>query len=79
MGSIRKKTFTKPLPLHAEVVVVKGATFAKVKPPKGRAVTYRMTTGKDGSQRIVVESGTYVAKYRDGSGLDAYRLDRLPR
>ena len=28
-----------------------------------------MTTGKDGSQRIVVESGTYVAKYRDGSGL----------
>ena len=28
-----------------------------------------MTIGKDGSQRIVVESGTYVAKYRDGSGL----------
>ena len=35
MGSIRKKTFTKPLPLNAEVVVVKGETFAKVKPPKG--------------------------------------------
>ena len=46
-----------------------GATFAKVKPPKGRAVTYPVTIGEDGSQRIVVESGTYVAKSRDGSGL----------
>ena len=44
-------------------------TFTKPLPPKGRAVTYRVTTGKDGSQRIVVESGTYAAKYRDGSGL----------
>ena len=69
MGSIRKKTFTKPLPLNAEVIVVKGETFAKVKPPKGRAVTYRVTTGKDGSPKIVVECGTYVAKYRDGSGI----------
>ena len=47
----------------------KGEAFARVNPPKGRAITYRVTTGKDGSQRIVVESGTYVAKYRDGSGL----------
>ena len=69
MGSIRKKTFTKPLPLNAEVVVVKGETFAKVKPPKGRAVTYPVTTGKDGSQRIVVTSATFVAKFRDGSGI----------
>ena len=58
MGSIRKKTFTKPLPPHAEVVVVKGETVAKVKPPKGRAVTYRVTTGKDGMPKIV---GTFVA------------------
>ena len=51
MGSIRKKTFTKPLPSNAEVVVVKGETVAKVKPPKGRAVTYPVTTGKDVCQR----------------------------
>ena len=69
MGSIRKKTFTKPLPLNAEVIVVKGETFAKVKPPKGRAVTYPVMLGKDGSQRIVVTSATYVAKFRDGSGV----------
>ena len=69
MGSVFKKYFTKPLPSNAELFTSKGETFARVKPPKGRAVTYRVTTGKDGSQRIVVESGTYVAKYRDGSGL----------
>ena len=28
-----------------------------------------MTTGKDGSDRLVIESPTYVAKYRDGTGL----------
>ena len=69
MGTVYKPTFTKPLPSNGELFTFKGETFAKVKPPKGRAVTYPVTTGKDGSQRIVVESGTYVAKYRDGSGL----------
>ena len=69
MGTVFKKTFTKPLPLNAEVFTSKGETFAKVKPPKGRTVTYPVTTGKNGSQRILVETGTYVAKYRDGSGI----------
>ena len=69
MGSVFKKHFTKPLPSNAELFTSKGEPFARVKPLKGRAVTYRVTTGEGGSQRILVESGTYVAKYRDGSGL----------
>ena len=69
MGSIRNTTFTKPLPANAEVFVVKGETFAKVKPPKGRAVTYPAMLGKDSSQRIAVTSATYVAKFRDDSGI----------
>ncbi len=69
MGTVYKPTFTKPLPSNGELFTAKGETFARVKPPKGRAVTYPVTTGKDGSQRIVVESGTYLAKYRDGSGI----------
>ena len=69
METVYKPTFTKPLPSNGELFTSKGETFARVKPPKGRAVTYPVTTSKDGSQRIVVESGTYVAKYRDGSGL----------
>ena len=69
MGTVYKPTFTKPLLANAELITSKGETFARVKAPKGRVVAYPVTTGKDGSQRIVVESGTYVAKYRDGSGL----------
>ena len=69
MGTVYKPTFTKPLPSNGELFTTKGETFARVKPLKGRAVTYPVTTGEDGSQRILVETGTYVAKYRDGSGL----------
>lgn len=79
MGSVFKKTFTKPLPIEAELVQVARKNrrdgepefdvFARVKPPKGRAVTYPVTTGRDGSQRIVVEAGTYLAKFRDAAGI----------
>ncbi len=69
MGSIRKKNYTKPLPDDAELFEKSGKQFARVKPPKGRAVTYPLTVSKDGSQRIVCESATFVAKYRDGSGI----------
>jgi len=69
MGSVFKKTDTKPLPIEAELFEKSGKPFARVKPAKGRAVTYAVTTGKDGSQRIVVEAGTYLAKFRDGSGI----------
>ena len=48
---------------------IRKKTFAKVKPPKGRAVTFPMTTGIDGLPKIVVTSATFVAKFRDGSGI----------
>lgn len=69
MGSIRKKTFTKALPLGAELFEKSGKPFARVKPLKGRAVTYPLTVSQDGTKRIIIESATYVAKYRDGSGI----------
>ena len=68
MGTIFKKTYTKPLPLNAEVFIRKGERFARWKPAKGKTQTARLTTGKDGSDRIVLRAGTYTAKYRDGSG-----------
>lgn len=46
MGSVYKPRFTKPLPSNGELFTSKGETFARVKPPKGRAVTYRVTTGR---------------------------------
>ena len=60
---------TRPLPAGAELFTKRGEQFAKWKPTKGRARTAKVTTGKDGSLRIVEESATYVAKFRDGSGV----------
>ncbi len=70
MGTVYRKTFTKPLPADAELFTRKGQRFAKWKAPKGgRAKTAPLTIGKDGSDRIVVTAGTFTAKYRDGSGV----------
>ena len=70
MGTVYKKTFTKPLPADAETFTRKGELLARWKPPKGgRTKTAPVTTGKDGSDRVVLTAGTYTAKYRDGSGV----------
>ena len=69
MGTVYKKTFTKPLPSGAEIVTRKGNRVAKWKDRKGKMRTAPLTAGRAGSQRIVVESSTYLAKYRDGQGV----------
>ena len=40
------------------------------------ARTAAVTTGKRGSQRIVIEAGTFTAKYRDGAGLVLNKIRR---
>jgi integrase len=69
MGTVFRPTYTKPLPTGAEVFARKGERFARWKDGKGRARTAPLTTGEDGSDRLTIESDTFVAKYRDGSGL----------
>ena len=69
MGSVFRKSVTRPLPAGAELFTKRGEQFARWKPSKGRARTAKVTTGKDGSPRILDEAGTFTAKYRDGSGL----------
>ncbi|MBL6705873.1 MAG: tyrosine-type recombinase/integrase [Planctomycetaceae bacterium] len=69
MGSLRKKTFTKPLPAEAELFQRKGQQFAQWVDAKGKKKTAPTSTGKGGVLRIVVESRFWLAKYRDGSGL----------
>jgi len=64
MGTVFKKQVTKPLPTGAETFVRKGERFARWK-VKGKTRTARLTTGQDGSARII-ESGKWFAKYRDG-------------
>ena len=68
MGTVYKKTFTKPLPENAELFARKGERFARWKPQRGRTRTAAVTEGLDGSLRIVVPARTYTAKYRDGTG-----------
>ena len=69
MGSVYRETYTKPIPAGAELFTRDGKRFARWKNSKGRKQVSPVTTGKDGSDRLVVESPTYVAKYRDGTGL----------
>ncbi|NQV29231.1 MAG: site-specific integrase, partial [Rhodopirellula sp.] len=68
MGSLRRKTSTKPLPEVCELFNRKGETFVRWQDGNGKTRTAKTTTGRDGSTRIVVESGKWLAKYRDGSG-----------
>ncbi len=69
MGTVYRKTFTKPLPADAELFVRKGDRFARFKDAKGRSRTEAVTTGTDGADRLLIVAGTYTAKYRDGSGV----------
>jgi len=69
MATVLKKTFTKPMPEGAELFTRKGGQFARWTDGKGRTRTERVTTGKDGSPRLLIEADTWTAKYRNGSGL----------
>lgn len=69
MGTVFKKTVTRPLPPGGELFTKHGQQFARWWPSKGRVRTARVTTGRDGSTRILDEARTFTAKYRDGEGI----------
>jgi integrase len=69
MGTVFKKTATKPLPPGAKIIVRKGQRFAEWTDAKRKRRTAPVTTGRDGWDRIVVVAKTYTAKYRDGAGI----------
>lgn len=69
MATVYRKTFTKPLPADVEQFIRGGEPFARWRNHKGKKQTARVTTGKDGSERIILEARTFTAKYRDGSGV----------
>ena len=69
MGTVFKKQTTRTLPVGADIFTKSGQRFARWKAGK-RTRTAKLTTGRDGSERIVTESGTYFAKFRDGQGIE---------
>src|SRR5262245_32904134 len=68
MGAVIRKKVTKVIPSGAEVFTRKGERFARWK-AKGKTRTAPLTTGRDGKDRIVIESSKWFAKYRDGAGV----------
>jgi hypothetical protein len=81
VGSVFRKSVTRPVPKGAEIITRDGEHYAKWKPAKGRTKTARVTTGKNGSLRIIDESATFVAKFRDARwrGYRPRSVDPLPR
>ena len=69
MGSLFKKTVTRPLPPGAEIITREGERLARWRDGKGKLRTAPVTTGQNGAERIRDTSGTYVARFRDGNGL----------
>jgi integrase len=69
MGTVFKKSFTKPVPAQVEIFVRKGKRFARWKDRRGKTRTAPLTIGKGGSERVIIESPYFVAKYRDGAGI----------
>ncbi|MFW1012960.1 hypothetical protein ACEV93_25170, partial [Vibrio parahaemolyticus] len=68
MGTVFKKTITRPLPPGSEIFEKNGARFARWR-VRGKPRTAKLTTGRDGSIRISGKAGTYTAKYRDHNGI----------
>ena len=68
MGTIFKKTVTRPMPPNAEFIVRQGVRLVRWKASNGKTKTAPITTRVDGTERIRDESGTYFARYRNGDG-----------
>ncbi len=69
MATIFRKKVTRKLPADAELFTRKGELCARWRDRSGKKQTAQVVEGRDGSQRIRTEAGTYTAKYRDGSGV----------
>lgn len=73
MASVYRKSITRAIPANAELFFGKdGLEYARLAPLKSaRSKKPRIATvivGKDGSKRIRIASGTYIAKFRNHLG-----------
>ena len=65
MGSVFKPTYTRQLPDGAEVFTRQAKQFARWTDSRGKRRVAKLTETGD---RVLMESQTYTAKYRDGFG-----------
>ncbi len=83
MGNVYKKTYTKPLPAGAQIIVYKGQRHAEWKDAKGKTRTAPLTAAEDA---IVDHQGTpladHIATYLlklEAEGASAMHRDNVRR
>ena len=67
--SIFKKQYTKPLPSGAEIFTRDEQRFARWTDRNGHKRTAKVTVGRDGSTRIMLETRTLTVRIREASGV----------
>lgn len=65
MARVFKKRTNRPIPKGAEIVTRSGERFARWTNPKGKRIESPIVVNGRGEDRIVVESGVYLAEFRD--------------
>ncbi len=68
MGSVYRKTVTRPLPKAAEISTKGGEQIATWRDASGKKQTGVVLLSRAGDRRVRVKAGTYTATYRDGAG-----------
>ncbi len=66
MGTIYRKQYTEPIPADSKIVIRKGKRLAQWTNRSGKVKTAELNEAGD---RIRCETGTYIAKFRDGDGV----------
>ncbi|MBN1341745.1 MAG: site-specific integrase [Phycisphaerae bacterium] len=72
MANVFRKTYTQPLPKHVEIVERRGRKMAMWFDRRGRRKYDEITTGRRGEVKIVRQSPTYIARYRDADGVEQF-------
>ena len=69
MGRIFKKRIRQNIPKGSTFTTRKGVEYAQWKGRDCKKRQGEVVTQADGSKRVLVESSTYMCRYRDGSGV----------
>ena len=69
MGRIFKKRIRQNIPKGAIFTTRKGVEYAQWKGRDGKKRQGEVVAQRDGKKRVLVDSGTYMCRYRDGSGV----------
>ncbi len=73
MAHVYRKTYTKPVPIGAEFFTRRGARMVRWTAANGKTKMARVTvpeTGPNaGTERLLLESATYTARYKDQDGI----------